>query len=213
MKHTSYLIPALLICLFMGLSKGLQAQYTLDEVGVNAGIGGAFIPGISQTYGGPLVKANIHYGHFFCGKAFGIRAEGGFNYAMPSDDLFRFQIIQFEGGFFFKLKRRDYHRPKEWAVIVGPKVHVPLFGHYSTLRGEPKESGPLSDLNVAMRIIQPMAHLSVQIRRPVGDKKSLFIQPGVEYGIQSEFTGLSIGSFNRWNIFLNIGYAFFDKRG
>ncbi|MEM7040618.1 MAG: hypothetical protein AAF570_26885 [Bacteroidota bacterium] len=57
------------------------------------------------------------------------------------------------------------------------------------------------------------AHVSLQFRRPAPEKKSWFIQPGVEYYFLPAFRSFQNGDVSPFYFFLNFGYAFWDKRG
>lgn len=208
------LLPLLLL---MGFLSG-KAQYTLDEIGVNLGGGYVTANSVAVDLGGFGLHTNLFYGHYFCGKTYGIHVQGGFNYNNLStsngDGAFgdgtgamTINQLQFEGAGFFKIKLKDYHRPKEWAVFFGPKFSVPLIQNYSSEMG----SGKLSDI-AGTPFIVPAAHLSVQFRRPAPEKKSWFFQPGIEYSLYDDFSTPQ-NSFSRLYLFLNFGYAFFDKRG
>ena len=193
------LIAALSLCCLP-----VSAQYTLDEIGINAG-GGFVHMNTPLSDIGAGANVNAFYGHYFCGKRYGIHTQAGLNYFSAGDSGFRRSQVQVEGGFFFKVKRRDYHRPKEWALIIGPKVQVPVLrtANYDQPGGTPEPD---------WTPVIPVGHISLQFRRPAPEKKSWFIQPGFEYGLLPDYTsgGLDI---SRSYIFLHLGYAFFDKRG
>lgn len=199
------LLTTLLIGVLHIFCSQTMAQYTLDEIGFNAGAGAALYNFEGDREQGVGVNANVFYGHYFCGKAYGIHTQGGFNFISSGDDVMRRSQFQFEGGFFFKLKRHDYHRSKEWAVLIGPKFQIPIVTSTYDKVGNiepPTEWSP----------VVPVAHISFQFRRPAPEKKSWFIQPGVEYGVLPDFN-LYTREYRRTYIFLHFGYAFFDKRG
>ena len=110
-------------------------------------------------------------------------------------------------GLFFKVRPHDYHRRKEWALLVGPKVYVPIRSGFSSSLGRTS----LVDQVEAINPFQVVLHTSVQVRRPFG-KKSWFIHPGLEVALLPIFSGLQsdVGLFH---LFLNVGYAFWEKRG
>ncbi len=187
------------------LSSDLQAQYTLDEIGFNAGPGVALYNFEGDREQGVGVNANVFYSHYFCGKSYGIHTQGGFNYINSGTAGVRRSQFQFEGGFFFKLKRHDYHRSKEWAVLIGPKFQIP------TITSVVSKVGNVEPPTQWTSVV-PVAHISFQFRRPAPEKKAWFIQPGVEYGILPDYK-LNQREYRRTYIFLHFGYAFFDKRG
>ncbi len=189
-----------------------KSQYTLDEIGVNVGGGLAILSSTGGNQMGPGANINAFYGHYFCGKRYGIHTQGGFNFINTRTETERTRQLQFEGGFFFKVKRRDYHRPKEWAIIVGPKFQIPIATSTRYFFGSIQ---PVKDWTPVV----PVAHVSLQFRRPAPEKKSWFIQPGFEYGLLPDYqlpdlqfpAGADVVS--RTYFFLHFGYAFFDKRG
>lgn len=209
---------AVLTCL---LAPTLKAQYTLDEFGLAAGGGLAAYPNSASTLAGPAANVNGFYSHYLCGKAFGFQVAAGANgtLARSSDgaDLIsvanagetRFTLLAAEIAGYFKLRMHDYHRPRETALLIGPKVNFPLIRHFAA----ENESGQLRSHVESANALQVGAHLSLQIRRPAPEKKSWFIEPGVEYFFIPAWKQTPAGNVGTAYIFLNFGYAFWDKRG
>lgn len=196
------------------------AQYHLNEIGLNAGGGLAMLQSSEGSLSGPAWNVNGFYGHYFCGKAYGIQATIGVNSFHPSTDdgglvvddeeagQTSLTLTSLDAGFYFKLKKNDYHRPKEIAVLVGLKANLPLVTRYSSQN----TSGSLETGGAIVSTIVPGAHLSLQIRRPIGEM-SLFIQPGAEYYVTPLFNGERAGDVNPLYLFLNVGIALWDQRG
>jgi hypothetical protein len=198
-----------------------HAQYTMDELSVNAGAGYALFPNLASAASGPAAHANFVYGHYLCGKAYGFQLEGGIAAFLPShpeaSNLFgslpaeRLSItsLNLALGAYAKIRPRDYHRPREIALLVGPKVLLPLVGRYSA--GD--QSGALRDVAATVSTISLGGHLGLQIRRPAKEKKSWFIEPGVDYYFMPLFNGNPAGDVRNLYLSLGFGFAFWDKRG
>lgn len=197
----------------------LRAQYTLDEIGVNLGAGYTSHANSTATLGGPAARASLFYSHYFCGKAFGLQGQAGIRGQFPRSQngslLFpaiteagTLSMTQLQGeiGFFLKVRAHDYHRRKEWALLFGPVLPVPVLTHFKSGAA----SGNAGDLGIDQSL-SPSIHLSLQFRRPI-DKASWFIQPGVEFSPSRTFRS-TVTDFRTLNVFLSFGYAFWEKRG
>ncbi len=203
LKQILFISLPVIVLSFLGLQ--VMAQYTLDEIGFNAGIGAALYNFEGDWEQGIGVNANVFYSHYFCGKAYGFHTQGGFNYINSGTSGIHHSQIQFEGGFLIKFKKHSHHRSREWAVLAGPKFQVPLV-----------TSTVYRIRNVGLSPdwipVVPVVHASIQFRRPAPQKKSWFIQPGVEYGVLPDYKW-NANEYRRIYFFLHFGYAFFDKRG
>lgn len=206
------------------LTLPVKGQYTLDEIGFNLGGGyGSYLNNVTPLHG-PAARLSGFYSHYFCGKAFGIQAQAGVQGLFPSSSqgplLFpvtpegsnlSLRRIQAELGFFFKLRPHDYHRRKEWALIVGPVLPLPISTTFTFDGPTSTRSGNWDLLEPIKAAPFPLVHLSFQLRRPL-DKKSWFIQPGVEFSPAVVFETAAT-SFRSFNAFITFGYAFWEKRG
>lgn len=199
---------------------GLQAQYTLNELGVSGGGGLALFSNEVGPALGPGFNANAFFSHYLCGKAYGFHLQAGAAGFLPSHstaneliaglpaERLSMTLMNLELGAFAMVRPRDFHRPRETALFIGPKVLVPFMSRYTA--GE--ESGALRDI-AKVSPVQVGAHLSLQIRRPAPEKKSWFIEPGVDYYFIQTINANPAGDLRNLYIFLNFGFAFWDQRG
>lgn len=173
-----------------------RAQYHLTEVGARLGGGVNFAYGTDALqpiqYGANLAG---FYSHWVCGANWGYHVEAGFRLASftesetggvtlyqagPSSFLTDYRFWLFELGGYFKIRKNNYHRDKEWALLIGPKLGFVLAG-----QARPESTGTWeafeSDTYREVLSVQPGIHLSVQWRLPRGNRYSFFIWPGVEW--------------------------------
>ena len=202
----------------------LRAQYTLNEMGVNAGGGYGFYLNPVAELRGPAARVSGFYSHYFCGKAYGIQAQVGIQGIFPNstnahalfpvtpeESQITLRRIQGEVGFFFKLRPHDYHRRKEWAFLIGPVLPNGITTTFAFDSPSANFNGNWDILEVTQSI-SPVLHASFQLRRPLGDDLSYFIQPGVEIGPTPAFE-TEATSFRSFNAFITIGFSFWEKRG
>lgn len=213
-------MPFLGLIFLLMFGNGIQAQYTLDELGVAGGGGLALFSNEVGPAVGPGFNANVFYSHYLCGKAYGFHLQAGAVGFLPSysdanelvaglpAEKLSMTLMNLEVGAFAMIRPRDFHRPRETALFIGPKVMVPFMGRYTA--GE--ESGALRDI-AKVSPVQVGAHLSLQIRRPAPEKKSWFIEPGIDYYFIQSFNADPAGDFSNLYFSLNFGFAFWDKRG
>jgi hypothetical protein len=203
------------------LPLGAWAQYAMEEMGFEAGPGLAVLSSSNGAAIGPGGNALVFYSHYACGKAYGFHFTAGANalfpatskgadivdLGFPSKANFRFGNLSFAA--LGKIRLHEYHRPKEWAVFLGPKLQVPLLAQVASTQ----ESGPLSQKAQSVNHFWTGVELSMQFRRPIGKKKSLFVHPGIEYYFLPAFNSTAAGAVKPLYVFLNFGYAFWDLRG
>jgi hypothetical protein len=196
-----------------------KAQYSMHEMGVGAGLGFTAMPSQEEFVPGGHVSGEYFFSHYACGKAFGFHVQGGFNFSsvsgsngawlgLPLSSSGDLSILSLDAGFFGKIRLHEYHRPKEGALLLGPKLQSPLMARYSA-DGNKGNLGQIGNMN---RII-PGLHLSLQLRRPASKKKSYFIEPGVEYYLLPVFKTSLGGPVQQMHFFIKFGYAFWDQRG
>lgn len=211
-----------LACLVgLAFPQGAAAQYNLEELGMEVGPGFAMLQNTSTNALGPGGNVNVFFSHYACGKGYGFHITAGATALFPSTQEGQLLIdepaagstrLQFAGldvGFMGKLRIHEYHRPREWAVFLGPKLLVPVMARAASDAG----SGPLDDQVRTVNHFWTGAQLSVQFRRPISKKKSWFIHPGVEYYFLPAFSSSVAGDAKPLYIFLNFGFAFWDQRG
>jgi hypothetical protein len=219
MKNLVGIVVALV--LLLGLPAIAVAQYNLEEMGVEAGPGLAVFQNTSQSALGPAFSANAFYSHYACGKGYGFHITAGASGLFPSitqgqllldppaSGQTSLQFANLDFGFMGKLRIHEYHRPKEWAVFLGPKLQVPLITRYASAGS----AGGLKDVTSAINHLWAGAQLSVQFRQPITKKKSWFIHPGVEYYFLPSYRSATAGDSRLLYVFLNFGFAFWDQRG
>ena len=207
------------ILLLIGLPFWSWAQYSMNEMGLSAGLGWAMLPNSADLAMGPSVSGEYFFSHYACGKAYGFHFTGGINAAFPMngkngnwiDQPFAtkssLQIIALDGGAYGKIRLHEYHRPHEWAVLFGPKIMVPMVTKYTT----DLENGTLGR-TVSVNRFLPGLHLSLQFRKPI-KKQSWFIEPGAEFFLAPLFQSTLGGNASFSQVFLKFSYAFWDQRG
>ena len=214
-------VAGVLLTLLLALPIAAWSQYNLEEMGVEAGPGVALLHNASQNATGLGANANVFYSHYACGKGYGFHITAGATGTFPSTTKGELlldppaigktglQFVALDFGVLGKLRIHEYHRPKEWAVFLGPKLQVPLMARYNSTTS----SGSLGDVTNSINHFLPGAQLSVQIRQPVNKKTSWFIHPGVEYYFLPSFRSAVAGESRLLYVFLNFGFAFWDQRG
>lgn len=206
------------VLLLACLPFGLEAQYSMNEMGIGGGAGFSMMPNTQEFIPGAHIRGEYFFSHYACGKAYGFHVQGGMLFTsasgtngawlgLPLSSSGDLSLLALDAGLFGKIRLHDYHRPKEWAVFVGPKLQAPLMGRYLA----DGNRGKLSQIASVNRIL-PGMHLSLQVRRPAG-KKSYFIEPGLEYYLLPSFKTNLGGPVQQMHIFLKFGYAFWDQRG
>lgn len=208
-----------LFLLFLANS-GAKAQFTLDEIGVNVGGGMNVLTGQNGSLVGWGALAKGYYSHYFCGKRHGFHVEGGFRYLATYTENPVFTPVALPGasnkvsagildaGFLGKIRKNEYHRPRETALMFGPKINVNLFGKFE----EWGISGPLDQTPGGLSIFNVGLQLSAQIRRKF-DKNSWFIHPGVEYFFLPTLPNTMMGNLSNLHIFLQFGVNLWDAKG
>lgn len=212
-----------LMCLFwFGLPAWGCAQYALEELGVELGPGIGLLQGSGANAMGPGGNANAFFSHYACGKAYGFHLTAGAAAMFPGTadgsglidvadaGATRLQFVGLDFGVLGKIRLHEYHRPREWAVFLGPKLQVPLMARSASDAG----AKPLTQSVQSVNRLWTGVQLSVQFRRAASKKKSWFIHPGAEYYFLPAFNSLAAkGGVKPLYLFLNFGFAFWDLRG
>ena len=196
------------------------AQYNLEEFGLALGPGLAVLQNTATKAIGPAGNVNAFFSHYACGKGYGFHVNAGFAAMFPiagegekllGNGILGQTTLQFAAldvAVLGKLRIHEYHRPREWAVFLGPRLQVPFLARCSSA----SFSGPLKNFTNSVYRVWPGIELSVQFRRPIGKKKSMFIHPGAAYFFLPAFNSFS-GNARPLYLFLNLGYALWDQRG
>jgi hypothetical protein len=204
----------------MGFHLGAYAQFTLDEVGFGVGGGANLLMGtpIQTGFG---VHSQAYYSHYFCGKRTGFHAVIGFRYLgspfnrsfslaapanLETDNSVR--LGYWDIGFLGKIRRNEYHRSREAALMIGPKINLATVARYS----DSLSSGSFWDVDAKASFFNVGLHASVQFRRPLG-KSAWFFRPGAEYFLLPAIKQTAAGSFRNLYLFLMLEFNLFDARG
>jgi hypothetical protein len=217
----SILIKAVLAFVAVVAGSCVQAQYELDEMAVHAGAGMRMLSGDGAQYLGPGAHAQVSFAHYPCGKAFAIEGRAGLNYGRASsadgaiitgNPLAGKTTLSWAGGEVaaaFKVRLHEYHRPREFAFLVGPKVNFPVLARYASEAG----SGGMGSTGILVNRIAPAIFAALQFRRPAPDKKFWFIEPGFEFNPTPLFRRDSGTRLGALYLYLQFGFAFWDQRG
>lgn len=197
------------------------AQYELDEMTVHAGGGANTVLHISQAGYGPAVNAAFDFTHYPCGKAFAIQgiagvvlgqtqwAQGDALLGVPNAGKSTLRWAVGEIGASLKVRVHEYHRPREVALVVGPRLWVPIISGIETEQGK----GSLDGTQAQMRPFQVGGNFGLQFRRPAPDKKSWFFEPGIFWSPMPFLLGNLESRTTPLYLYLNFGFAFWDERG
>jgi hypothetical protein len=215
------LLRTFLLSALFGFPCLLAAQYNLEEFGVEAGPGLSMLMSGTGNAIGPAANANAFFSHYACGKGYGFHINAGATAMFPltangstmtdqlSTSKMQFSFVSLDVAVLGKLRIHEYHRPREWAVFLGPRLQVPLLARYSNEVGQ----GSLASTTASVSRILPGIELSMQFRQPIGKKKSWFIHPGAAYFFPRAFNAHINPGPKPLYFFLNFGYALWDQRG
>jgi hypothetical protein len=214
------------------------SQYHLHEFGFKVG-GGSSVPfmrsdeipfeGLAENQNvAPLYGANLdaYYSYYPCGKSYGFHLELGhrvcgvretadlndtFGPFGPERDLKRdLHIGYLNLGAYFKFRKNNFHRDKETAFMVGPKLNIRTF-NLQNYEGTSQRFAPegLRELNRFL----PGLYAGAWFRLPLkGTRRHWFVAPGVEIyflpNARSEFGP----QFATLYPHLNLAYTFYNNR-
>lgn len=207
--------------LWAGLSH-LHAQYELDEMSVHAGAGLGVVLHSYQAGLGPAVNADFAFTHWPCGKAFAIQGNAGVVLGQTRWEDGQPLLGVFDAGATrvgwavgalgasIKVRLQDFHRPREVALVVGPRLWVPVYMRAATAQGK---GGLAATTDAKPHPFLVGGNLGVQFRRPAPDKKSWFIEPGLFWSPVSLIDGALDARTVPVYLYLNFGFAFWDERG
>lgn len=217
----------------ISVGKFVFAQYSLTELGVKFGGGVSNPLSYSRSTLGPQGEANGFLTHYFCGRASGFHMEAGYKFyqygsgeggialvSFPSlidtadaiaDRKFQFHYL--EGGLYYKLRRHDYHRDNEGAILFGPKINVLLSAAYEDqINGNSSEYKNFS--SNAYRTVNRVLlgwHISWWVRREWRDH-IFFIQPAIEYYQTPNVKTISLLEVDNLAVTLNFGIGLWNDK-
>lgn len=199
----------------------VRAQYELDEMTVHAGAGLGALLHTGGTGLGPAANANFDFTHYPCGKAFAIQgvagvtlgqtnwADGQATFGPAGLGKTRLNWAVGELGAAVKLRVHDYHRPREMALVVGPRLWLPVATGVNT----PLVNGDVARTDAKVPLLLVGGNLGLQFRQPAPDKKSWFIEPGIFWSPMPFLEAADDSRALPVYLYLNFGFAFWDERG
>jgi len=125
-------------CLVLGQSAA--AQYALTETGARLSVGVITPYGAERWQVGPSLALGGFLTHYLCGKKSGYWFEASLQQhffierAGTSPSLLRasatsenqYTLLNFQLAALYKFRPVNYHRPREWAFLFGPKLDLSL---------------------------------------------------------------------------------------
>jgi hypothetical protein len=210
------------------------AQYHLNELGLKAGGGiNAFYPfassqgETSENVYQPVPGFDVtgYYSHYVCGKNYGYHIELGFRHLRMNEErqtstpitggangLYKWRAQMLTAGFYYKWRKEKFHQPKEFCIMVGPKVNVPL-AHQLKMEDGNYEAITSSNEPFSLSPVMPGGSLQFWWRRPIDNKYawSYFICPGID-GFGMPFVDPENGTapYNVY-IYLNVGLTLWNN--
>lgn len=200
-----------------------NAQYHLDEIGMQLG-GGTNIPmGAEQLSPYYAYNACAFYTRYRCGKKDGFLLEAGArgfsvlenstnnSFLQPDNNQkMNFHFIYLFLGAHYKFRFKDFHRDNELAILIGTKGDFRFTSlHQST--NNPKLQRYNSDNYRTVYGFLPAISVSAWIRKSYKPRKSFFIRPGIDYFLKPTVQTTNNLSFENLHLFLNIGIIFWNN--
>ncbi|MDX2062265.1 MAG: hypothetical protein SFY70_04335 [Bacteroidia bacterium] len=201
----------------------LVAQYHLDEAGPQL-VAGVALPIASETVKlGPSAGIGGFYTHYRCGKRDGYWIEANARYLQTQDqapdsatlatpvpptlpaEANTYRFIQGEVGVYYKIRKDNYHRPREFALLVGPKLTYNL-----AVRNQ--EGAFETDSYREVRGSYLGLHLSVFYRLPAGTRYSFLISAGGDYQLAEVVSTTATPRYRYANLYLRFGYTLWNSR-
>ena len=216
-KIIPYLTAWIIFACCTEIPLGIKAQYSLQEAGISAAAGVCLPLEYKDAKIALGWQGKIFFSHYACGKRFGIHADLGVrssglvlpwsaSYAGLGEPV-HIRMNWIDGGFYFKIRPHEYHRPVEPALLAGIKLS---YSPYVTLDGKSQKS----NYDIQFNRFQPGIHLSGWFKRKIGNQ-SLFIQPGIEYYPFHSILlsrGIIGAQISGMYIFLGAGYSLWNSK-
>lgn len=204
-------------CVLILSSVVTYAQYHLGEIGVQVG-GGLSIPTDNNELGSltasPGMNLNAFYSHYICGKSYGYHLNLGFRTLWQQEKKHTFEtepgyipyyqgfVLYQEFGAYLKIRPKNYHRPKELCLLVGPKFNIKLYEQTHS------ENITIHVYNETSTFLYGL-HLSLMQRLPLNKHQSFFVSGGTDFFPFTKFKGIETGFLY---LHLNLGLAFWSSR-
>ncbi|GIV42995.1 MAG: hypothetical protein KatS3mg035_0118 [Bacteroidia bacterium] len=200
-----------------------NAQYHLDEIGMQLGAGTNLPIGADQLSPYYAYNACGFYTRYRCGKKDGFLLEGGTRgfsvLEKPTNNSFlqpdnnqkmNFHFIYLFLGAHYKFRFKDFHRDNEWAFLIGTKADFRFTSlHQSDLNKKLQRYN--SDNYRTIYGFLPGISISAWIRKSYAPKKSFFIRPGIDYFLKNTVSTQSNLRFENLHLFINLGFIFWNN--
>jgi hypothetical protein len=173
----------------------LHGQYALGEYGIRAGLGLA--PSLSQANVFPVVCYSSHffYSYYFCGKNYGYEVEGGihgadFKSAKASPNwsgranealAYHLRLLYGDIGVLAKLRKNNYHRHQEWALLAGLKLKTRLLSSVYNTKPLGYETNLATANFVESNFFIPSLQSRVRYRHSFSRSRTLYLEPTFEW--------------------------------
>lgn len=194
-------------------------QYDLSEVGIMAGGGYSLNPGVEKLSPGPGANANAFFSYWNCGKNHGIHASLGARYFQataqegfypnppePASPKTGMNFTALDAGFYFKVRLHEYHRPREWSFLMGPKLNLLVNSGLTSNTG----NTAFEDLGVTRKVFSAGVHLSARYKIKL-NTQFLYLQPGAEY-YPLPYLDTSAGATRNLYLFFNVGGTLWNTK-
>lgn len=173
----------------------LYGQYALGEYGIRAGLGSS--PSLSKANVFPLVCYSSHffYSYYFCGKNYGYEVEGGIqgadfkstnanpNWSGKTNETLAYHLHLLYGdiGVLAKLRKNNYHRNQEWALLAGLKLKTRLLGLAYNTHPSGYETNLATANFVESNFFVPAVQSRIRYRRSFARKQTFYFEPTLEW--------------------------------
>ena len=163
-------------------------QYHLTEIGGSGGAGMNISTHNSKIHNGIAWSIQGFASHYICGKSFGYHGMLGYRGFVNKEEVYqlpsivgpktygttKFVFHYLDVGAYFKVRRHNYHRPKEACLLIGPQLNVLLA---ATANRQPYRT---DDWRHILPVVLGV-HISVPIRIPFILNTKAQIEPSLEY--------------------------------
>ncbi len=200
-----------------------EAQYHLDEVGMQLG-GGSNVP-VGATNLTPFYAYNAcgFYTRYRCGKKDGFLLEAGargfsiLEKATPNsffqpdnNQKMNFHFIYLFLGAHYKFRFKDFHRDNELAFLIGSKADFRFTSLHQSENDKKLQRLNTNEYRTIYGFL-PGVSISAWIRKAYAPRKSFFIRPGFDYFLKNTATTKTNLKFENFHLFLNFGFIFWNN--
>ncbi|MCZ2356400.1 MAG: hypothetical protein LC115_06885 [Bacteroidia bacterium] len=210
-----------ILLFYCGFLTNAFGQYHLTEIGASAGAGANLPTDNAKIHNGISWNIQSYLSHYICGKMYGYHGALGYRGFLNSEEVYqlpsilgpktygttKFAFHYLDAGFYFKLRRHNYHRPKEACLLIGPQFNILLA---ATANGQAYRSDDWRRVYPAVIGI----HISTPIRISFFFKTKAQIEPALEYFFTKNAKNISDrpASLQTLSISLNLKIRLWDNR-